>query len=213
MRVRTESKRELIVDEASKVFFEVGYERASMAEISARVGGSKATLYGYFPSKELLFVEVARRVGEQQIGPAFEVLNHNIDGDEATTLRRFGEGYLQFVSNPLPIAIQRTMIAESGHTAIGQMFFESGPKVGFESLADFFKRAIERGRFRQADPSVLVDHLFALFGSEVLPRLMLGLPVNTSKANLRRMVDRAVTAFMGAYGASGAERADGTSKS
>ena len=60
MRVRTESKREAILEAASHVFLESGFEGASMAEIAARVGGSKATLYGYFGSKEDLFVEVTQ---------------------------------------------------------------------------------------------------------------------------------------------------------
>ena len=55
MRVKTEGRRQVIIDAALEVFKEVGYERASMAEISARAGGSKATLYNYFKSKEELF--------------------------------------------------------------------------------------------------------------------------------------------------------------
>ena len=56
MRVKTEAKRQHIVDVAAQAFRELGFEGASMAEICARVGGSKATLYNYFASKEeLLF--------------------------------------------------------------------------------------------------------------------------------------------------------------
>src|SRR5438094_8467146 len=53
-RVRTEEKRSDIVRIASEAFDELGYDRCSMAAISERLGGSKATLYGYFPSKEEL---------------------------------------------------------------------------------------------------------------------------------------------------------------
>ena len=51
MRVRKEEKRQEIVRIAAKLFEELGYERTSMSTIAARDGGSKATLYGYFPSK------------------------------------------------------------------------------------------------------------------------------------------------------------------
>lgn len=47
MRVRTEAKRDAIVEAASEVFLESGFEGASMAQIATLVGGSKATLYGY----------------------------------------------------------------------------------------------------------------------------------------------------------------------
>ncbi len=48
--MRTEAKREAILKTAAQAFVELGYERASMSEIAARVGGSKGTLYAYFPS-------------------------------------------------------------------------------------------------------------------------------------------------------------------
>jgi AcrR family transcriptional regulator len=51
MRVKSDTRREAILEIAKDLFREVGYERASMAMISARVGGSKATLYSYFKSR------------------------------------------------------------------------------------------------------------------------------------------------------------------
>lgn len=58
MRTKSDEKRQAILDVAAEVFREAGFERASMSEICTRVGGSKATLYNYFPSKEELFFEV-----------------------------------------------------------------------------------------------------------------------------------------------------------
>lgn len=199
MRVRTEAKREAILEEASKAFIELGFERTSMADISARVGGSKATLYGYFPSKEQLFVAVALNAGEKHIRPAFDVLTQCTDGAEADALQRFGEAFLGYISQPDAVAIQRMVIAESGHTAIGQLFFDAGPKMGHEAVALFLKDAMARGRMRRADLTVATEHLLALLNAEVMPRRMLGLSVNTSRPQVKRVVERAVTAFMAAY--------------
>ena len=58
MRVRTEEKREEIIRIAAELFQENGFERTSMSTISERLGGSKATLYGYFKSKEDLLLAV-----------------------------------------------------------------------------------------------------------------------------------------------------------
>ena len=60
MKVRTEARREAIVEAAATLFQEMGYERASMNELARRLGGSKATLYSYFPSKEALLVAVVK---------------------------------------------------------------------------------------------------------------------------------------------------------
>jgi AcrR family transcriptional regulator len=201
MRVRTEAKREAILEEASKAFVELGFERASMAEISARVGGSKATLYSYFESKEQLFVAVAQSVGEKYVWPAFEALTRCADGDEAAALQRFGEDFVGFTAQPYAVAIQRMVISESGHTSIGQLFFSTGPKRGNDAIAAFLEQAMARGRLRRADAGVATDHLIALLNAEIMPRRLLGLAVNTSKANIRKVVARAVSAFMAAYSA------------
>ncbi len=201
MRVRTEAKREAILAEASKAFIELGYERTSMAEISARVGGSKATLYGYFASKEQLFVDVARSAGERHVWPVFDELSQSAAGDEPAALQRFGEGLLGYICKPEAVSIQRMVVAESGHTTIGRHFFESGPKLGHDTVAEFLKGAMARGRLRPADPVVATAHLIALLNAEIMPRRMLGLPVKTSKPHIRKVVERAVGAFLGAYSA------------
>jgi hypothetical protein len=51
MRTKSDERRQAILDVATQIFKDIGYERASMAAIAARVGGSKATLYSYFPRK------------------------------------------------------------------------------------------------------------------------------------------------------------------
>ena len=84
MRVRTESKRREIVQIATALFVEQGFERTSMSAIAGGVGGSKATLYGYFQSKdELLRAVLADSVTENterliQLFPANEDLRQEL---------------------------------------------------------------------------------------------------------------------------------------
>ena len=51
-------------DHISAYLGELGFERTSMSEICTRLGGSKATLYNYFASKEALFLEVMFQASE-----------------------------------------------------------------------------------------------------------------------------------------------------
>jgi AcrR family transcriptional regulator len=64
-----DQRRERIIQVARSVFFEVGYAGASMSLISQRLGGSKATLYAYFSSKEELFAAIIRGHGGDLSGP------------------------------------------------------------------------------------------------------------------------------------------------
>lgn len=93
MRTKSSAKRQAILDVAAQVFRQLGFEGASMGEIRARVGGSKATLYNYFSSKEELFFEVIF----SSIAEEFETTHAYLDPNEniAEALTIFGEGLLR----------------------------------------------------------------------------------------------------------------------
>ena len=55
---RGTARRDAMLTAALAVFLEHGYEGASIEEVMRRVGGSKASLYRYFGSKEGLFGDI-----------------------------------------------------------------------------------------------------------------------------------------------------------
>jgi AcrR family transcriptional regulator len=207
MRVRTEAKREAILEIAAKAFIEMGYERASMAEISARVGGSKATLYGYFESKEQLFIAVTTAAGEKHLADAFAELAQSA-ADVPVVLQRVGEKLMGFLVRPEALATQRMVIAEAGHSDIGQRFYEAGPGRGLEAMTVYLQAAMDSGRLRAADARIAAQHLDALFQAETMPLRLLGVPASTSRAHIRKAIERALTVFLAAYGASSPAQPD-----
>ena len=198
MRVKTEAKRESILEIASQVFQEMGYERASMDEIAARMGGSKVTLYGYFPSKQELFLEVASYVGTRHLGPAYDELVSGSD-DLLRVLRRFGEKFLSFVCTPEATGTYRLVVAHAGQSDIGRRFFELGPKPAQGLLAAYLQSEMEAGRLQPADASVAAMHLMALIGAEAHQPLLMGAMAAPTRQRIKQMVERAVTVFMAAY--------------
>jgi AcrR family transcriptional regulator len=54
-RVAPESRFEDLIDAATKVFIENGYERTQMADVAEAMGVAKGTVYLYVESKEALF--------------------------------------------------------------------------------------------------------------------------------------------------------------
>jgi len=198
MRVKTEAKREAILEIASQVFQEMGYERTSMDEIAARLGGSKVTLYGYFPSKQELFLEVASYTGARHIGPALDELVPGSD-DLPRVLRRFGEKFLTFICSPEALGTYRMVVAQAGQSDIGRRFFELGPKRGEDTVAAFLQSEMDGGRLKKADASVAAMHLMALLGSETTHRVLMGVMTTTTRQQIKQFVERAVAAFMAAY--------------
>src|SRR5262249_55597733 len=91
-----DDRRDAIVAIAHEVFLVNGYAGTSMSAIAARVGGSKATLYNYFRSKQELFIAVVEALCRQ-----FDGLLHQSEiegsGDLRTSLTHFGKQLLGVV--------------------------------------------------------------------------------------------------------------------
>src|SRR5690606_33376975 len=57
------AKRKAILDAATDLFLEFGYDRTSLAQVAARAGVSKATLFKQFPTKAELFEAMVLAAG------------------------------------------------------------------------------------------------------------------------------------------------------
>jgi len=200
MKVRTDAKREEIMEVAAAVFLEQGYERASMAEIATRVGGSKATLYGYFASKEALFLAIILRLGERYVTPSLAQLEQSTEEDVRTALRRFGEQFLAFITTDEAVATYRVIISAAAHSDIGRAFFEAGPKIYNDGLARYLSGAMDRRQLRKTDAAVAAHHFLALLAhGEMWQHYFLRELPTLSRAQIKRIVERAVDAFLSGY--------------
>jgi AcrR family transcriptional regulator len=143
MRTKTEEKRQAIIDVAAATFGELGFERTSMSEICTRLGGSKATLYNYFPSKEALFLEVMFQASEADFQNTMLALQAGND-DAAQTLRNFGQRFLGLLYSPEVMAVRRLLVSEGGRANIGQRCWDMGPARGNAAINAFLQQGIER---------------------------------------------------------------------
>ena len=198
MKTKTESKRQAILQAAAEVFREMGFERASMSEIRARIGGSKATLYNYFPSKEKLFFEVMYQAKELELGAISSTLNPDAD-DLKQELLHFGQRLVPALYSPEVIALRRLAIAELGNSNIGRVVFEGSMVPMEKQVSDFLRKAMKRGVIRIADPKTAAMHLLSLLESELLQRVLLGVMDSVTPGAARAAVRRAVEVFLSGY--------------
>ncbi|MBS0373704.1 MAG: TetR/AcrR family transcriptional regulator C-terminal domain-containing protein [Proteobacteria bacterium] len=199
MKTKTEAKRLAILKAAADVFRRMGFERASMSEIQKTVGGSKATLYNYFPSKERLFFEVMYQANEAQLAEVVGLLDDDAP-DLRVALLDFGCQLLRFVYTPDAIAIRRLAIAEAAQSEIGKMCFERANVPTEKRVAEFLKRAMKRGELRTSDPKHAAIHLLALLESEYLLRILFGATTPPKAEALNAAARRAVDVFLNGYG-------------
>jgi AcrR family transcriptional regulator len=64
---RRAERREQILEGARRCFAVHGYEGATVAKLEREIGLSRGAIFNYFPSKEDLFLELARRDNERLI--------------------------------------------------------------------------------------------------------------------------------------------------
>lgn len=198
MRSKSEAKRQAIMDVAAQVFREVGFERASMAEICQRVGGSKATIYNYFPSKEKLFFEIMFQSSEAEFHAIHRVLDPTTE-DISEALRNFGRAFLTLIYSPEIKAARRLMSSSFG-TELGKLCYERGPQHSLRETSEFLLAAMEKGKLRHSDPAIATLHLRVLLEAELLDSFFFQIPCDTSPEKIEEIVDRAVAVFMAAYG-------------
>lgn len=198
MRQKSEERRQNILDVAAEIFNEIGFDRASMAEISARLGGSKATLYNYFSSKEDIFLEVMRQQAGMRFESLYEVLLE--DDDTRATLRKFGLQYLQLVFTPEIVAIKRLLYSNAERSKLGCLFYENGPKRGWKFISEFMERAMNKGSLRPADPMLAAIHYRSLIESEWVEARILGVLTSIPPAKLKASMERSLDAFYCIYG-------------
>ena len=198
MRTKTEEKRQAILDVAETTFGELGFERTSMSEICTRLGGSKATLYNYFPSKEALFLEVMFQASEADFHHTMQSLQSG-HSDVAQTLRIFGRRLLTLLYSPNVIAVRRLLVAEGGRANIGQRCYEQGPRHSHACVGAFLKQAMAQGLLRSDSTALATRHLHALLEAELIARFLFQHEPLPSPEEITQCCDRAVDAFMRLY--------------
>lgn len=199
MRTKSETRRQAILDVAARTFRELGFERTSMSEICARVGGSKATLYNYFSSKEELFFEVMFIATEAEFEATHACLDPAAD-HVAQALLAFGQRLLRLIYSPKILPVRRLLIAESGRSDIGRLCYERGPKRSHAMLAEFLRTAMSQGKLRDADENVAARHLHGLLEAELFECHLFFMQETVTEAEIEGCTQRAIEVFMAAYG-------------
>ena len=202
MRVRTEDKRQAIIEIAAQLFEEQGYDRTSMSLISQRVGGSKATLYGYFKSKEelllaSLYVDISSN-SEKMLDTMLRT----------KTLREglieLGDLYMHRRLSPRPISNVRIVATQPEELGIGKEFYANILKPAWQIFADRLARLMEAGIFRKADPWMVAMQWKGLLETDMLDRRLMGAIREGDPREIREAAIQAADIILQVYGTEGA---------
>ncbi len=169
-----------LLDVATTVFLEKGFDAASTAVIAERANASKATFYKRFPNKKSLFLAVMERhtekvfhqLGEFPVGGALE-----------TSLLGFGKRFLSIVLSKEHVALVRLMSAEVGRQQdLAEHFYQNGAKRAEILLEHYLVEQIRAGRLQGAEPGTMARHFTSLITGSPIRWVVLGFDPNPLSA-------------------------------
>ncbi len=196
------SKRRQILDGASKVFMDLGFDGASMGEIARAAGVSKGTLYVYFTDKNRLFEAIVEEEAFEQGKLAF---NFDPERDVATTLREFGQVYIELLCRPgYGSAIRTVMAIAERMPEVGRRFYERVLDKTINRLAAYLEARVA-ARDLAIDDCRLAASQFLLMcqASLFLPFIFQAAPPPSAE-RMAQVVESARRMFLAAYRAGAA---------
>jgi AcrR family transcriptional regulator len=194
------AKREQILDGAKRVFMRLGFDAASMNDITREAGVSKGTIYVYFQSKDDLFAAIMERERMSLAASMRDLLEGSEEVEDG--LFRFGVAFTQRVTSVETISAMRTMISVASRMPLlSQRFFQGDSmNIGF-FLERFFLRQIARGALQVADVSMASRHFIDLCSGTFLKMRLFGHMAEPPRTEeIEKHVASAVKLFMAGYG-------------
>lgn len=196
-----DNRRKAIIAVAREMFLDQGYETVSMSGIAAQLGGSKTTLWSYFPNKPALFMAVAEDLIEEYAEFIQGALGFDLPLEAA--LGRFGRQLLAALMSPPLTALMRIVTGEARAVpGLGAMFHEQGLVRGWRITASYFAELQANGHLRaDADPLRAAQHFIALCQSGCYQVHMADGSGAPGESAIAADVEAAVGVFCLAYGA------------
>jgi len=151
-----------ILKEAHELFYEKGYEKASMREIAQRVGISKAAMYHHFTNKEEILYTLCLQAGE--------IVNENMT--RAIERNRASSAPPKDQLTDILLEYTTSYINIKNYIKILLYDVESLPdekkrvvidleKINFSRLRTYLKNLMHQGKLRTCNLNVLTFSLFS----------------------------------------------------
>ena len=191
------AKRRQILNGATAVFLEKGFDAASMGEIARAAGVSKGTLYVYFDDKQALFdaiVQEACLIHAERVFE-FDPADHNVPG----MLTKLGIAFATVMCRPEQMSAIRTVIAIADRMPdLGRQFYETGPARGAAKLAVYLDAQVAAGVLAVDDTVIAAEQFMGAVMATSFRRTLFNCGAPTSE-EIAHAVGIAVRTFMAAY--------------
>lgn len=192
------AKRRQILEGARTIFFENGFEGASMNDIARSAGVSKGTLYVYFADKERLFAEIVDQERNAHMRAIFDL--HDEDADVEGVLTRVGTDLAAFLSQRRIVCAMRAIMGIAARMPeMGRQFYERGPAFSRRKLSAYLDARVAAGQLAIDDTTLAAGQFLELCHSPLVKPLFFEVGDAPSPERIRAVVASAVHMFMATY--------------
>jgi AcrR family transcriptional regulator len=194
------ARRRVFLESALKVFCEQGYQSASVNDVVRLAGGSLATLYAQFGSKDGLFVAVLAECNDRFAASLCPIADVKLPLSEG--LQRIGEHYLRAALSPQSRQFFRMICAVSQEfPEAARTCLTVGPNRLAEIVADYLSARAPRDGVAIQNPSAAALSFFALLRGPHQYKAILDERYELSDDELRLHVTESVRFFLHGVGA------------
>jgi AcrR family transcriptional regulator len=180
---------------ATDLFLRDGYEQTSIDSILTLSGGSKATLYAYFPTKEDLFRAVIDGV---LVTTSYAHLD--ITHDVRNVLTQFAVDRLHVIFSARHRAVLRLIIAERERFPdLARLYFERGPQRGHRLLVDYLQAVGTHGLLDVDDAEEAAEFFVGMLMHRWYKELLLLNAPTPSDEQIQQRSEHVVGRFLGAF--------------
>ncbi len=192
---RGTQRRQALLDAATDLFMEHGFEGTSLDMVIERAGGSRRSIYQYFDNKEGLFAATVEAMMER-ILTRLTLPDNRMDSPEET-LTRLGSAFVTALIDARTVALFRMTIAEVDRFPdLGAELFARGPERAYELVATYLRELDARGTIVVTDPDTAARQLVEMVKGELQLRALLAPGALPGEATIAAQVRQAVETFL-----------------
>tara|TARA_R110002167_G_scaffold358364_1_gene574389 strand:- start:791 stop:1399 length:609 start_codon:yes stop_codon:yes gene_type:complete len=174
-----------ILEAASDVFVEKGFEKSKMQDIADKAGIKRTVLNYYFRSKDLLYKKIAKTVIKQALPNMLKLLNSDLPFEEK--IAAFVDNYMNLaLKNPhLPLFVINEL------HSLGVVFIENmldGVRPNIHKFIAHAEEEMEKGNIVQMNPVQIPIHLVSLCAFPILAKPMVMLITDTSETQYKEII-------------------------
>ena len=196
---RGSDRRSRYLDAAMRLFAQHGYVGTTMDMVIAETGGSKATLYKHFPTKDDLVTGLMQRVAD--------TVSHDMDDDPTTStlpladeLTAIAFSTCQGVWSPGAAAVLRLCLGEYGRfPELAHTVWTVGPTRTYANFCAFLTERQRRGEIVVDDPQIAAEQFLGGLVGHIQLKIAFGITDPPTPDETDARVESAVRTFLARY--------------